>query len=94
MSEMFTSLYNLLADVVVPKLKGIEASQAEQRLQSEQLSSDIKDFRAEMRIRFAEIRAEIAACQAQVEDAMVTLRESDAGETDDDAFRGKKPLIH
>ena len=94
MSEMFTSLYNLLVDVVVPKLKGIESSQAEQRLRSEQLSSDIAGFRAEMHIRFAEIRAEIAACQAQVEDAMVTLRESDAGEPDDSVFRGKKPLIH
>lgn len=94
MSDMLSQLYKLLVDVVLPNLKGIQASQAEQRVQTEQLDRNLEDFRAEMRVRFTEIRAELAACRVQVEDAMVTLRETDAAEADGSASRGKKTLIH
>jgi predicted phage gp36 major capsid-like protein len=94
MSDMLSQLYKLLADVVLPNLKGIQVSQAGQRLQTEQLNRNLDEFRAEMRVRFTEIRVELAACRVQVEDAMVTLRESETGEADNSASRGKKTLIH
>jgi hypothetical protein len=94
MSDTLSEIFRLLGDVVLPNLKAIQVGQAEQRLQTERLNRSLDEFRAEMRVRFTEIRAEIAACRAQVEDAMVTVRESEAAEADTSAFQGKKPVIH
>jgi predicted phage gp36 major capsid-like protein len=81
-------------DVIVPHLRGIQASQAEQRLQTDQLNHNLNEFRAEMQIRFAEIRAEIAACRAEVEDVMVTLREADPAQEAGEPSQTKKLLVH
>jgi hypothetical protein len=94
MSDMLSQIFRLLVDVVLPNLKEIQAGQADQRLQAEQLSRSLEDFRAEMRIKFTEIRAEIAASRLQVEDAIVTLRESEPAEANIPAPHGKKTLIH
>jgi len=94
MSDMLSQIFRLLVDVVVPNLKEIQAGQAEQRLQTEQLSRSLEDFRAEMLVKFTEIRAEIAASRLQVEDAMVTLREAEISEAMDPAPHSKKTLIH
>ena len=94
MSDMLSQIFRLLVDVVVPNLKEIQAGQAEQRLQTEQLSRSLEDFRVEMRVRLTEIRAEIAASRLQVEDAMVTLREAETAEAKDSMPHGKKTLIH
>ena len=94
MSDMLSQIFRLLVDVVVPNLKEIQAGQAEQRLQTEQLSRSLEDFHAEMRVKFTEIRAEIAASRLQVEDAMVTLRETETSNANDPTPHGKKTLIH
>jgi len=94
MSEILSKVYDLLADVILPNLKGIQAGQAEQRLQTERLQHSLNEFRAEMQIRLGEIRAEIAACRQEVEDAMVTLREGDTAEGAETEFPGKKRMIH
>jgi hypothetical protein len=94
MSDMLSQIFRLLVDVVVPSLKGIQASQAEQRLQTEHLGRSLEDFRAEMRVKFTEVRAEIAASRLQVEDAMVTLREAESAKAIDSVPHGKKTLIH
>jgi predicted phage gp36 major capsid-like protein len=94
MPEMLSQIHRLLADVILPHLEGIQASQAEQRMQTERLNRNVEEFRAEMQTRFAEIRAEIAACRQEIEDAMVTLRESDATEFSEDSAQIKKRLIH
>ena len=94
MSDMLSQIFRLLVDVVVPNLKDIQASQAEQRLQTERLSRSLEDFRAEMRVKFAEVRAEIAASRLQVEDAMITLREAETAEAIDSIPHSKKTLIH
>lgn len=92
MSEMLTSIYTLLMDVIVPHLKAIRVSQAEQKLQSESLSRSLEEFRASMQIHMAEIRAEIALCRQQLEDAMVLLSERESEETD--AAASKKKIVH
>lgn len=97
MSELFSQLYLLLVDVVLPNLEGIETSQAEQRAQTDRVRRDIEEFRAEMQLRFAEMRAEIAACRLRIEDAMVTLGECEPVETVDPKIIGpaqKKTLVH
>jgi hypothetical protein len=98
MSDMVSQLYRLLVDSILPNLKTIQDSQAEQRLQTERLNRNLDEFRGEMRIRFAEIRSELAACRIQVEDAMVTICDSEAvNANDSDAgsgYKDKKTLIH
>jgi hypothetical protein len=47
-----------------------------------------------MQLRFAEIRAELAACRQEVEDTMVTLRETDLPDDSESIVTGKKRLIH
>jgi hypothetical protein len=94
MKDMLSQLHTLLLDVVLPHLKGIQASQAEQRQQTARLNQNLEEFRSEMQLRFAEIRAELAACRQEVEDTMVTLRETDLPDDPDAAFTSKKRLIH
>jgi hypothetical protein len=94
MSDFLAQLYSVLVDVVLPNLKGIQASQTEQRMQTDRLNQSLDEFRAEMQIRFAELRAEVIFCRQELEDAMVTLRESDTSGTGDENLRGKKTLIH
>jgi len=91
---MLTQLHALLVDVILPHLKGIQASQAEQRVQTERLNQNLEEFRSEMQLRFAEIRAELAACRQEVEDTMVTLRETDLPDDSESIVTGKKRLIH
>lgn len=91
---MLTQLHALLVDVILPHLKGIQASQAEQRVQTERLNQNLEEFRSEMHLRFAEIRAELAACRQEVEDTMVTLRETDLPDDSESIVTGKKRLIH
>jgi predicted phage gp36 major capsid-like protein len=91
---MLAQVFRLLEDVVMPNLETIQINQAQQRLQTEQLNRTVEEFRAEMRLKFTEIRAELAACRIQVEDAIVTLHEAETGEVEAPAFTGKKTLIH
>lgn len=81
MSEMLSKIYALLLDVILPNLKSVLTSQAEQRSETDRLNRNLDDFRTEMAIRFAEIRAEIALCRQEIEDTMVILRESEAAES-------------
>lgn len=82
MPDLFSQLHGLLADVIFPNLQSIQASQAEQRIQTEELDRNLQEFRSEMLLRFAELRAEIALCRQEVEDAMVTLRDAESSACD------------
>jgi hypothetical protein len=94
MSEMLSRIYTLLLDVILPNLKSVQASQAEQRRQTESLNRAMEEFRAEMQLRLAEIRAEISLCRQELEDAMVTLRESETAEEPDAPPGRKKRIVH
>lgn len=94
MPEVFSQLHTLLVEVILPQLQGIQASQAEQRLQTERLNRNLQEFRTEMQARFAELRAEIAACRQEIEDALITLRDNDAVDYPEDIPLNKKRLIH
>ena len=94
MPDAITRLYALLMDVVLPHLKDIQASQAEQRLHAERLHRSVEEFQTEMQLRFAEIRAEIALCRQQLEDVLVTIQDTPEGDADGPRFRLKKTMIH
>jgi hypothetical protein len=93
-SDLLPPPYALLIDVILPNLKAIQANQAEQRLQSEELFNSLQDFRAEMRLRFSELRAELALCRQEVEDVMVTLRDNDSIDDSETRYILGKSQIH
>jgi hypothetical protein len=94
MSEMLLKIDALLLDVILPNLKAVQTSQAEQTTQAERLNRNLEEFRAEIQIRMAEIRAEIALCRQELEDTMVTLRESEAAEDSDPPVTKKKRIVN
>jgi hypothetical protein len=94
MSDTLSRLHALLLDEILPHLNDIEVSQAEQRRETDRLMRTIHDFRAEMQLRFAELRAEIAYCRQEVEDAMVSLRDGDSPADAEPEVTFKKPQIH
>jgi len=94
MSDTLSQLEVLLTDVILPNLKGISACQVEQRMEGDRLVRMIEDFRSEMQISFAQLRAEIAACRQEVEDAIILLREGEAANTPEPTAKARKTIIH
>jgi hypothetical protein len=94
MSETLSEIYALLLDRILPQLKSIEAAQAEQREHYDTIHHNMRELHAEIQIRFAELRAEIAACRQELEDTMVTIRERDALEERESSDRRKRRLVH
>lgn len=91
---MLSQIHKLLTGVILPHLKGIQISQTEQRLETERLNRNFEEFRLDMQTRFADLRAELAACRKDLEDVLVTIRESDNAEFNDHEPMQKKRLIH
>ena len=91
---MLLKIYALLLDVILPHLKNIQAGHAEHTTQAERLNRNLEEFRTEMYIRMAEIRAEIALCRQELEDTMVTLRESESAEDSDPPVTKKKRIVN
>jgi hypothetical protein len=81
MTDAFAPLLALLNGTLVPRLQEIQASQDEQRLQADRLERALVEIRSTMVLHFAEIRIDLAACQARMEDILVTLNENDAAGT-------------
>jgi hypothetical protein len=94
MSEMLAKVHALLTEVILPRLQEIQASQEEQKVQTSRPHASVEEFRMEMLLRFVELHAEIAACRSQIEDAMVTLRESESGTEVEITDPVKKPLLN
>jgi hypothetical protein len=94
MPDPISQLHALLLEKVLPHLHAIEASQTQQRIYTEQLHQNLHEFRSEMQLRFAELRAEIAYCRQEVEDVMVSLRDTDSQADAEPAVALKKTQIH
>lgn len=93
MPEIFTEIYSLLLDGVLPNLKSMLISQTEQKIQSEQRTFNFEEFRAVMQVHMAEIRAEIALCRQQLEDILVIVRER-SEEDADPSVKKQKRIVH
>jgi hypothetical protein len=94
MSDTLSRIYSVLAEEILPSLRSIQASQAEQRLQSERLNQTLAQLCAGIQIRLAEIRADIAACRQEIEDAMVATHDGGSTENGKSSIASKKRLIH
>jgi hypothetical protein len=78
MSDPFASLTLLLSDVVLPNLKEMLASQAEQIAANRRLEDAIEDLRRHLDAQFALLSAQLTACQAELAATQATLKATQA----------------
>ncbi len=93
MSDEELNIYKVLMETIVPNLNRIQASQAEQRLQTDRLNRHLEGFRLEMETRFADLNAELAATRRALDAAMANLRDSEA-RVAALLISGKNQIIH
>jgi|HubBroStandDraft_5_1064220.scaffolds.fasta_scaffold260594_2 hypothetical protein len=74
MSDPFASLTQLLAEVILPNLKAVQASQSEQIAANERLELAIEDLRTHLDSQFAMLSAQLTACQAELAATQAALK--------------------
>ena len=74
MNDSFASLTILLCDVILPNLKAVQASQAEQIAANEGLQRAIDDLRTHLDEQFAIMSAQLTACQAELAATQAALK--------------------
>ena len=75
MNELFDSLNRLLSDVILPNLKSVQVSQAEQIAANDRLENAIEGLRLHLESQFAHLSAQLTACRAQA--AFQSVHEQD-----------------
>jgi len=66
MDEPIAVLSALLSDVILPNLKSVQQSQAEQIAANDRLEHAIEELRLNMESQFAHLTAQLTACRAEV----------------------------
>ena len=74
MSDPFASLIQLLADVILPNLKAVQMSQAEQIAANDRLEQAIEDLRTHLESQFALLSAQLTACRAELAATQAALK--------------------
>jgi hypothetical protein len=66
MSEPFVSLTGILTDVILPNLKSVQVSQAEQIAANDRLENSIEELSLHLNSQFAHLSAQLTACRAEL----------------------------
>jgi hypothetical protein len=66
MNEPFDSLTEMLSDVILPNLKAVHVSQAEQIAANDRLELAMNELRTQINLQFAQLTAQLTACRAEV----------------------------
>lgn len=66
MNEPYATLTSLLAEVILPNLKAVQISQAEQISANDRLEQSIEDLRIHLDSKFALLSAQLTACLAEL----------------------------
>jgi phage terminase Nu1 subunit (DNA packaging protein) len=74
MNELFDSLNRLLSDVILPNLKSVQASQAEQIAANDRLENSIEELRVHLESQFAHLSAQLTACRAELAAAQAAFQ--------------------
>jgi hypothetical protein len=74
MSDPFATLTVLLSDVILPNLKSVQSSQAEQIAANDRLELAIEDLRGYIESQFALLSAQLTACQAELAATQAALK--------------------
>jgi DNA-binding protein H-NS len=92
MSDPIDSLAQLLSDVILPNLKAVQLSQAEQIAAQTRLEQAIQDLRNHLDMQFAQLSNQLTACRAELAAAQAALKAAHAPA--DPLAQGRNPLIH
>jgi dynactin complex subunit len=74
MNDPFVSLTQLLAEVILPNLKSVQISQAEQIAANDRLENAIDELRMHLDSQFAHLTAMLTACRAEVAATQAVLK--------------------
>jgi hypothetical protein len=74
MNEPFASLAQLLSGVILPNLKSVQASQAEQIAANDRLEIAIEELRLHLESQFAHLSAQLTACRAELAATQAVLK--------------------
>jgi hypothetical protein len=74
MDETFAPLTRILTDVILPNLKAVQASQAEQIAANDRLENAIEELRLHLASQFAHLSAQLTACRAELAAAQATFK--------------------
>jgi hypothetical protein len=66
MSEPIAAVTRLLIDVILPNLKTVQVSQAEQIAANDRLENAIEELRVHLESQFAHLSAQLTACRAEL----------------------------
>jgi hypothetical protein len=66
MNKLILALTRLLGEVILPSLKVIQASQAEQIAANDRLESAIQELHLHLDSQFAHLSAQLTACRAEL----------------------------
>jgi hypothetical protein len=66
MSEPIDSLTQILTDIILPNLKRVQESQAEQIAANDRLENAIEELRLHLESQFAHLSAQLTACRAEL----------------------------
>lgn len=74
MDDLLAPFTRLLSEVVLPNLKAIEVSQAEQIAANDRLENAIEELRVQLTSQFALLAAQLTACRAEVAATQAMLK--------------------
>lgn len=78
MNDPFDPLFRLLNDVILPNLKTVQTSQAEQIAANDRLENAIEELRLHLKSQFAHLSAQLTACRAELAVAQATFQAAQA----------------
>jgi len=74
MSDSLASAIRLLIDVVLPNLKTVQVSQAEQIAANDRLEQAIEELRLHLDSQFAHLSAQLTSCRAELAAAQAAFK--------------------
>ena len=74
MNEPLDHLTRLLCDVILPNLKLVQTSQAEQIAANDRLETAIEELRLHLESQFAHLAAQLTACRAELAATQAMLK--------------------
>lgn len=74
MEELFGKLARLLSDVILPNLRSVQATQAEQIAASKRVEQEIEALRVHLDAQFATLAAQLTACRVELAATQAVLK--------------------
>ena len=74
MNELIASFSRLLSDVIMPSLKSVQVSQAEQIAANGRLELAIEELRTHLDSQFSLLTAQLIACRAELTATQAALK--------------------